>query len=136
MSSRQSEHNIKHSWFGHLYIGKPDAVKLTHSGISYHRGKGLFTTQHPVINNTSDEVRFTWQQLDSPPAFIFSPLGYLLSFTVLGKAYQLPYLTYLAHYQFGKNPHFCGLLVMGKVSVSWWPELSAPLQRSICVSLV
>ncbi len=84
-------------------MGKPDAVKLTHRGITFHRGKGLFTAEYQAKTSTSDEVSFTWQQLDSPPAFIFSPLGYLLSFTVSGKAYQIPYLTYLARYQFSKK---------------------------------
>ncbi|OEG73865.1 AAA family ATPase [Shewanella colwelliana] len=103
MSPKQSEQSIKHSWFGHFYIGRPDAVKLTRCGITFHRGKGLFAAEQPVINNTSDEVSFKWQQLDSPPVFNFSALGYLLSFTVSSKAYQLPHLTYLAHYQFGKK---------------------------------
>lgn len=84
-------------------MGKPDAVKLTDSGITFHRGKGLFTAGYRATNRPKEEVSFKWQQLDSPPAFIFSSLGYLLSFTVSGKAYQLPYLTYLAHYQFGKK---------------------------------
>ncbi|MGI3004447.1 UvrD-helicase domain-containing protein [Shewanella algae] len=103
MSSKQSEQSIKHSWFGHFYMGKPDAVKLTSCGITFHRGKGLFAPEHPVINNTSDEVSFKWQQLDSPPTFNFSPLGYLLSFTVSGEVYQLPYLTYWARYQSSKE---------------------------------
>ena len=103
MSSKQSEQSIKHSWFGHFYMGKPDAVKLTASGITFHCGKGLLTAGYRATSRSSDEVSFKWQQLDSPPAFNFSPLGYLLGFTVSGKAYQLPYLTYLARYQFGKT---------------------------------
>nr|WP_238786883.1 UvrD-helicase domain-containing protein [Ferrimonas lipolytica] len=127
MLSKQSGQNIKHSWFGNFYMGRPDAVKFTDSGITFHRGKGLFTAGYRATNNSNDEVSFKWEQLDSPPAFIFSPLGYLLSFTVSGKAYQLPYLTYLAHYQFGKKAAFLWATGNG-LSIC---ELVARVERTI-----
>ncbi|GIU46503.1 UvrD-helicase domain-containing protein [Shewanella algidipiscicola] len=103
MSSKQSDKNIKHSWFGYLYLGKLKAVELTEKGIRFHREQGLFLAKYRSVTVPPAEMMFTWQQLDTPPTFNFSPLGYLLGFTVSGKAYQLPYLTYLADYRFGNE---------------------------------
>ncbi|MCL1143703.1 UvrD-helicase domain-containing protein [Shewanella gaetbuli] len=101
MSSQQSNQSIKHSWFGHFYRGKPDAGKLTNSGITFYRCKGRFTTEHPAINSTNNELSFKWEELDSPPTFKLSSLGFIISFNVSGTAYQIPYLSYFSHFQFG-----------------------------------
>lgn len=103
MSLTHSEQDIKHSWFGHFFIGKADAVKLSASGISINRTKGGFFAHSRSANKVAADEHFTWQQLDSPPVFTLSPLGYLLGFTVSGKAYQLPFLSYFAQHQFGNE---------------------------------
>nr|WP_287479758.1 hypothetical protein [Shewanella sp.] len=103
MSLNHSEQDIKHSWFGRFFIGKADAVKLTTSGISINRTKGGFFAHPRSTNKVEADECFTWQQLDSPPFFTLSPLGYLLGFTVLGKAYQLPFLSYFAQHQFSNQ---------------------------------
>ncbi|MGI2129056.1 UvrD-helicase domain-containing protein [Shewanella oncorhynchi] len=103
MSLNHSEQDIKHSWFGRFFIGKADAVKLTTSGISINRTKGGFFAHSRSANKVEADECFTWQQLDSPPFFTLSPLGYLLGFTVLGKAYQLPFLSYFAQHQFSNQ---------------------------------
>lgn len=103
MSLTHSEQDIKHSWFGHFFIGKADAVKLSACGISINRTKGGFFAHSRSANKVAADECFTWQQLDSPPVFILSPLGYLLGFTVSGKAYQLPFLSYFAQHQFGND---------------------------------
>jgi DNA helicase-4 len=100
LSSKQSAQTIKHSWFGHFYRGKPNAVELTEKGITCYRAQGQFLAKYGAVKELPAEVSFTWQQLDCPPTFSFSPLGYLLGLTASGKAYQLPFLSYFARKHF------------------------------------
>ena len=44
-------------------MGKPDAVKLTASGITFHCGKGLLTAGYRAEHQPSDGVSYTWQLL-------------------------------------------------------------------------
>ncbi|MGI2024419.1 UvrD-helicase domain-containing protein [Shewanella glacialipiscicola] len=103
MSLTHTEQNIKHSWFAHFLIGKADSVKLTASGISINRTKGGFFAYSRSANKVEVDEFFIWQNFDSPPILTLSPLGCLLGFTVLGKAYQLPFLSYFAQHQFGND---------------------------------
>ncbi|MGL6124038.1 MAG: UvrD-helicase domain-containing protein, partial [Shewanella sp.] len=100
MSLKQSEQSIKHSWFGHVYRGKANAVELTEKGITFYRDQGTFLAQFGSVKEPPADVSFLWQQLDCPPNFSFSPLGYLLGFTASGKAYQVPFLSYFARKHF------------------------------------
>jgi DNA helicase-4 len=101
LSSKQSAQTIKHSWFGHFYRGKPNAVELTEKGITCYRAQGQFLAKYGSVKEPPAGASFTWQQLDCPPVFTFSPLGYLLGLTASGKAYQVPLLTFFSHYRFG-----------------------------------
>ncbi|MGL5047747.1 MAG: UvrD-helicase domain-containing protein, partial [Shewanella sp.] len=100
MSLKQSEQSIKHSWFGHVYRGKANAVELTEKGITFYRDQGTFLAKFGSVKEPPADVSFLWQQLDCPPKFSFSPLGYLLGFTASGKAYQVPFLSYFARKHF------------------------------------
>ena len=100
MSSKQSEQSIKHSWFGHFYRGKSDAVALTEKGITFHREQGSFLAKFGALKEPPVVASFTWQQLDRPPVFTFSPLGYLLGLSASGKAYQVLFLSYFARKRF------------------------------------
>lgn len=103
MSSKPSAQTIKHSWFGHFYRGKPNAVVLTEKGITFYRAQGQFLAKFGSVKEPPAEVSFLWQQLDCPPKFSFSPLGYLLGFTVSGKAYQVLFLSYFARKHFDND---------------------------------
>ncbi|PKG56169.1 UvrD-helicase domain-containing protein [Shewanella sp. GutDb-MelDb] len=100
MLPQNIEKNISHSWFGQLYLGKSNAVKLTADGIEFSCAKGQFLALYRKPQTAVDKVHISWQKLTSPPVFSLSFFGTLLSFQVDGKPQQLAFLSYLAKSKF------------------------------------
>ncbi|MGI2169230.1 UvrD-helicase domain-containing protein [Shewanella sp. MF05960] len=84
-------------------MGSAHAVTLTAKSITLSHAKGQYLADYRKANKVDKNLSFLWAKLDSPPRFTFSPLGYHLSLTTLGKTYQFPFLTYFAHYHFANK---------------------------------
>ena len=79
------------SWIGRLFQSNQQAVSFTENGLSFWEYR------------TEQTVKLTWQQLDSPPEFVWSWFGLILCVHVGGKQKQIPFLTYFASAQFEAN---------------------------------
>ncbi len=83
-----SSYKISLSWVGRLFQFNQQAVSFTESGLSFWEYR------------TEQTVNLTWQQLDSPPEFVWSWFGLILCVNAGGKQKQIPFLTYFASSQF------------------------------------
>lgn len=121
----QAEKLIAYSWFGRVFKKSQlavrfDACGLTLTSLNMSRffateplTKEAFTSesgsteQLSVENIDGDDqvevLQFNWQQLDKPSVFNWSFFGYLMSFSVDGKIYTTPFLSYDSKSQFNND---------------------------------
>ncbi|MFT6896663.1 MAG: DNA helicase-4 [Paraglaciecola sp.] len=86
---------ISHSWFGRWFEDLQDDVLLSAQGFTLPPGY--------TFADLPEGQALLWQQLDSPPEFEWHWLGSLMHFTINGKAYNLPYLSYFAGLNFRQS---------------------------------
>ncbi|MEZ9369501.1 UvrD-helicase domain-containing protein [Shewanella sp. 10N.286.51.B2] len=100
---KKSEKTIKHSWFGRLYLGAADAIKLSANGIEFRAQQGRLFRHWFTVKPVPQLQQFTWQQLVAPAEFTPSFLGSLLRFQAQGQFYQVPFLGYFSNPKFKQD---------------------------------